>query len=104
MTDISTRTNETISERKPVEYIDMTPKWAGIMPILIMSVEEHTTGYSDAVSELNRLARIADQYNEVVKKLDVNVLSNIIREVDGNHNLGAGELAEKILEKIWAKT
>ena len=93
-----------VDTRKPVEYIDMTPKWAAIMPILIMAIEEHTTGYSDAVGELKRLARIADQYNEVSKKLEVDALSNIIREVDGNHNLGAGELAEKILEKIWAKS
>lgn len=28
----------------------------------------------------------------------INELSNIIRTVDGNHDLGAGELAEKIIE------
>lgn len=31
---------------------------------------------------------------------DVDVLSNIIREVDGNHSLGAGALAEAILTKL----
>ena len=34
--------------------------------------------------------------------IDTNIyvgeLSNIIRTVDGNHDLGAGELAEKIIE------
>jgi len=34
--------------------------------------------------------------------LDVDWLANVIRQVDGNHKLGAGALAEKIVEAIAA--
>ena len=43
------------------------------------------------MSEQERAARPA------VPALDWPTLANVIREVDGNHNLGAGELAERIL-------
>ena len=31
---------------------------------------------------------------------DADWLSNVIRKVDGNHNLGAGQLAEKIVDEM----
>ncbi len=34
----------------------------------------------------------------------INDLASDIREVDGEHKLGASELAEKLIEKGWAKT
>lgn len=34
--------------------------------------------------------------------IDVNALSQIIRQVDGNHDLGAGALAEAILDRLPA--
>lgn len=33
-------------------------------------------------------------------QLNTDILSNIIRKVDGNHDLGAGALAEAILEEL----
>ena len=35
--------------------------------------------------------------------LNPDILSNIIRKVDGSHTLGAGELAEKIIAEIEAE-
>lgn len=37
---------------------------------------------------------------QAVKLPGVDQLSNIIRQVDGNHSLGAGALAEKIIEAV----
>lgn len=37
--------------------------------------------------------------NPITPMPDVDTLANIIREVDGNHDKGAGELAELIIEK-----
>lgn len=37
---------------------------------------------------------------QAVRLPDVDKLSNIIRQVDGNHSLGAGALAEKILDAV----
>lgn len=36
--------------------------------------------------------------------LNVDLLSNIIRKVDGNHTLGAGALAEKIVYELENKS
>lgn len=47
------------NEDKP-KYVDLTPTWSAIMPLLIMTIEEKTAGYSLAVAELKRLAKIAD--------------------------------------------
>lgn len=37
-----------------------------------------------------------------MRNIDVDDLAQIIREVDGNHDLGAGELAEAILDRLPA--
>ena len=40
------------------------------------------------------------EYEKDDKEVDVNELSNIIREIDGNHDLGAGAIAEKLLDRL----
>ena len=39
-----------------------------------------------------------DQEN--LEKIYIDELSNIIREIDGNHELGAGAIAEKLLDRL----
>lgn len=37
------------------------------------------------------------------RKADWTVLANDIRTVDGNHDLGAGELAARLIERGWTR-
>lgn len=54
-------------------------------------------GVAWGIGEAKRLI----QENERLRKgVDVDWLSNVIRSADGNHSLGAGALAEKIVEAI----
>lgn len=83
------------------EIIDMTPSWRGILGYLIVGIENgNAEGRKIATEELRRMADIADSYNVLINKLTVDNLAQVIREVDGNNDLGAGKLAEAILEKI----
>jgi len=50
--------------------------------------------------ELNALLAQAREEGRKEALLDVDWLSNVIREVDGKHELGAGALAEKIVERM----
>lgn len=50
------------------EYIDCTPKWADIIEIHIAALQ--VNGSESAKKEIRRLATIADQYNDLVRKLD----------------------------------
>lgn len=46
-----------------VEYIDMTPTWEGILPILLDRVVHGNFNAKDLAStELRRMARLADKY------------------------------------------
>jgi len=47
--------------------------------------------------------RIAELEAEKVEPINIDWLSNVIRAVDGNNTLGAGALAEKIVEHIARK-
>lgn len=53
-------------------------------------------------SNITRLIKPRIQRHPTTDPLDVDVLSNFIRKVDGQHNLGAGALAEKIVEFVKA--
>lgn len=53
---------------------------------------------------LTRLERQQEEREDAVmaarlRRTDVDVLANLIREVDGNHDLGAGALAEKLYDR-----
>jgi len=46
------------------QYIDMTPTWEGILPILIAGIENGTfESRKTAIEELMRMAKLADAYN-----------------------------------------
>lgn len=47
-----------------------------------------------------RLNSVEEENDRLRQMTDVDVLSNIIRAADGNHNLGAGVLAERIIEAL----
>ena len=47
-----------------------------------------------------RLNAVEEENDRLRQMTDVDALSNIIRAADGNHNLGAGALAEKIIEAL----
>ena len=48
-----------------MEYIDCTPTWEGIMPLLLEGVKQ---GIPASTEELMRLARVIDQINEARKE------------------------------------
>lgn len=45
-------------------YINITPTWEGVMPILLETIH-----HADARTELMRLARMVDRYNSESPKL-----------------------------------
>lgn len=55
---------ETIKLTNELRTIDMTPTWAGLMPLLW---ETAAKGVPEAQAELMRLARIVDDLNEKAK-------------------------------------
>lgn len=49
-------------------FLDMTPTWAQILPILILSIREgNAQGREVAIKELARMADAADAYNAQVR-------------------------------------
>ncbi|MDZ7906545.1 MAG: hypothetical protein U5N55_12800 [Cypionkella sp.] len=76
-------------------------------PAYLSQVSDKVGGYClyeatlDAADEIERLrAKIAAMQSAAPKVsllLDVDALAQIIRAVDGRHDLGAGELAARIL-------
>jgi len=52
-----------------METIDCTPTWEGILPLLLTAMRDGTMeGMRLAGEELRRMARLADDYNEVVRE------------------------------------
>ena len=79
----------------------MTPTWSGILGYLFLGIEDgNAQAKAIAKEEFQNMAKAADEYNILIKKFNADTLSQVIREVDGNNDLGAGLLAEKIIEKL----
>ncbi len=52
------------------EYIDITPTWTAIAPMLCQAIEAGTpTGVMVATEEITRMAGLADRYNHMVKQM-----------------------------------
>lgn len=92
----------------PVGMIDFTPTWVSLVPIFVEALRNGTTeGYTIALEELTRMAKLADEfvvehpkYDALMRSLEVDKLADIIRSVDGNNDLGAGALAEAMFNKL----
>lgn len=74
-------------------------------------MKESAEGYYVMVDDFDRVTAQRDALQQLLNVrdeevdrlrviLDVDILSNIIRKVDGNHSLGAGVLAEKIIYEL----
>lgn len=51
-----------------METIDITPKWAEIMPVIVALIRDgDEQGRKTATAELLRLARLMDEQNERIK-------------------------------------
>jgi len=58
-----------MTTRKVAGKIDMTPTWRGILPYLILGIENGTAeGRKIAIEELQRMADAADAFNASVKE------------------------------------
>lgn len=51
--------NQTNDSPRRIEYVDATPTWAEILPVLLSGAEH---GVQAAREELQRMARLADAY------------------------------------------
>lgn len=49
-----------------MQTINLTPSWESILPLLLESAAK---GNQDAIEELTRMAKIADAYVKMVKKI-----------------------------------
>ena len=114
-------------------YEETCEVFAALLQELVDAPEPKSCGWIRAIDEAMvthhlGVADIADDYEAAKKKLntllclnqdigeyfsakaptpsvpDVDWLSNVIRSVDGSHQLGAGALAEKICEAMLAAT
>lgn len=53
------------------EYIDCTPTWAGILPVILTALRDATPeGQRMAGEELRRMARLADQVGDMARELE----------------------------------
>lgn len=56
------------TEKKVVEYVDITPTWEGILPALLaIYVDGDSKGRAHAITELQRMAKAADAYGALLK-------------------------------------
>ncbi|MGE0500652.1 MAG: hypothetical protein AB7I79_03225 [Rhizobiaceae bacterium] len=54
--------------REP-EFIDLTPTWSGVLPILLASFENcGDEGSASAISSLKQMAEVADRHVAAVKE------------------------------------
>lgn len=51
--------NQTNDSPRRIEYVDVTPTWSEILPVLLAGAEH---GVQAAREELHRMARLADAY------------------------------------------
>lgn len=52
-----------------MEYIDCTPTWEGILPVLLTLLENgNAQGKATAKAELVKMAKLADERNAMVKE------------------------------------
>lgn len=52
-----------IVERKPAGTIDITPTWRAVLPVYLAAHENgNFTGRKIALEELNRMAKLADEF------------------------------------------
>ena len=53
-------------------FLDMTPTWSAVLPILILSIREgNAKGREIAIKELTRMAEAADAFNAQQNKDEV---------------------------------
>lgn len=53
------------------EYIDATPTWSGILPVILTALRDATPeGQRMAGQEIRRMARLADQVGDMARELE----------------------------------
>lgn len=54
--------------KKETIFIDCTPTWEGILPLLIEGLKnKNRQVYENSMEELKRMARLADKHNSALK-------------------------------------
>lgn len=51
-----------------MKYIDMTPTWAAVVPLIVAGLEAGGTAHSGALREMYRMAETADKWNAQADK------------------------------------
>lgn len=80
-----------------METIDLTPSWAGVMPVLLACLEDGTEeGKKIARKELTRLASLMDSMNERGRTLRglIDTANKLDKRLDDPRGDGSGDDAQ----------
>lgn len=95
-------------KKEPIQTVDCTPTWAGILPIhlhILMDCKSKPEGIKTSMAELQRMAKIADAYNEIVKDMkaieqdSMESIESLIKVIDRLANV-IEPGAKKVLDEI----
>lgn len=76
------------------ETIDLTPTWAGILPLLTAGIEAGGTAYSSSMRQMYDMAELADRWNAAVPALVdalTAILPDYVQLIDQAHDTGADD-------------
>lgn len=71
------------SDKKVVEYVDMTPTWEALLPVYLLIYESNPAKRGEALTELTRMAQAADKY---VASQKVCAQCGIAKRPNGDHS------------------
>lgn len=78
------------------EYIDITPTWASIAPMLCHTIEFGTPqGAQACTEEIIRMAGLADRYNHMVKRMGEDAAREYLSTYGNPSEAGAGQTGEQ---------
>lgn len=83
-----------------VEYQEGSYAEHRVLPYHVAVIKEKEKARVKRARKAYRARTGYRPFHERYADLDVDRLAQIIREVDGNHDLGAGELAEAIVARL----
>jgi hypothetical protein len=58
-----------MSDTSQPQYIDLTPTWSAVVPLIAAGLQQHRASYDAMLSELYRMAALADAANEWLPRL-----------------------------------
>jgi hypothetical protein len=69
MSDVSPVNEATVDTDREPQFIDITPTWTEVVPLLVAGLQQHRSSYSAMVAELYTMAALADAANKWLPRL-----------------------------------